>query len=69
MARILLAPVFWLIHWLVVLPVALIVATPFVLVAAAFDSSRYDRAVFARYRGICLSFAEFWDKIGVKFTP
>ena len=30
----------WLIHWLVVLPVALIAATPFVLVAAVFDSSR-----------------------------
>jgi hypothetical protein len=60
---------FWLIHWLIVLPVILLVTTPFVLVAAMFDSLRYDRAVFGRYRSICLSFAEFWDQIGHHFTP
>ena len=60
---------FWFVAWVVVLPLWMIIATPYVLVSAAFDSSRYDRAVVDRYRGICLSFAEFWCKIGVHFTP
>ena len=54
---------FWFVGWIVVLPLWLIIVTPYVLVAAAFDSSSYGRAVCTRYRGICESFAEFWIKI------
>ena len=54
---------FWFVAWIVVLPLWLLFATPYVLVTAAFDSSSYCRAVRARYRHIFESFVEFWTNI------
>ena len=61
--------VFWAVHWLIVLPVALTAATPYVLIAALFDKPRYARAVTRRYRRICAGFAKFWEEGGQGFTP
>ncbi len=69
MAEFLLSMVFWIIHWVIVLPVALVVATPYVLVAAMFRAKPYGSAVRDEYRRICRSFAEFWEKMGYGFTP
>jgi len=51
---------FWFVAWIVLLPLWMIIATPYVLVIAAFDSSSYGQAVRARYRRAFESFVEFW---------
>ena len=53
MVECLYALILWLLGWIVLLPLWLLVATPYVLVAVAFDSSAYGRAICSRYRGMC----------------
>ncbi len=69
MASLFITLVFWGIHWLVVLPTALILATPYVLVAALFRPSPYRSTLADYYGRICLSFAKFWEEMGHEFTP
>ncbi len=69
MHEIFLQLVFWTLHWVVGLPVALIVATPYVLIAGCFDRPGYARAVGRRYAKICAGFAKFWNEGGWGFTP
>jgi len=59
----------WIIHWAVILPTALLAATPYVLIASAFHSPSYLGAVFSYYRRICTSFSRFWNEGGYGFTP
>ena len=40
---------FWFVAWIVLLPLWMIIATPYVLVIAALDSSSYGLAVRDRY--------------------
>jgi len=69
MPQLFLEIVFWAVHWLVVLPVVLIAATPYVLIAAIFHKRRYPLAVLRSYRRICDAFAKFWNEGGWGFTP
>ncbi len=69
MASLFIAFVFWVIYWLVILPTALILATPYVLVAAFLSPSPYRAALTNYYRQIFLSFAKFWEEMGHELTP
>lgn len=69
MASILLTPVFWAIHWGIVLPAALIISTPYILVASLFRPSAYPGRVYSYYKSICQSFAKFWSDVGWEFAP
>ncbi len=69
MARLFLAIVFVAIHWLVVLPVALIVATPYFLVASIFSSLPYGRALIDYYKRLYSSFVRFWKEFGWYCSP
>ena len=69
MANVFVAIVFWIIHWTVILPAALVVATPYILIASLFRSAPYPSAVGCYYGDIYASFAKFWREIGLHFTP
>ena len=59
--------VLWVIFWLLALPLWLLIVTPYVLVAAVFDSQSYGQAVRTRYRAAWNGFADFWERIGWTF--
>lgn len=69
MHQLFLSILFWIVHWVVILPAALLASTPYILIAALFGESRYDRAVVGYYKRICVSFAKFWIEVGLRFTP
>jgi len=69
MAGLFVMVVFWGIHWAIILPVALIVASPYILLASIFRSPPYRSAVCGCYRRIFVSFARFWNEGGWGFTP
>jgi len=68
-AGVFLTLVFCVIHWAVVLPAALVVASPYILVASFFRSSPYRIAVYSYYKRICISFARFWNEGGWGLAP
>lgn len=61
--------VFWIVHWAIVLPVVMIVVTPYILITSLFRKSRYDQAVISSYKSVFFSFAKFWYDGGFGFTP
>lgn len=69
LASLFLTIVFWSIHWLIVLPISLIIATPYVLVVSLKHPRGYRSAVFKQYRKIFNSFVKFWSEGGFGFTP
>lgn len=48
-----------LVLWLILLPVSMVLATPFVLVAAAFSGRPYFESVKDGYRGVY----DFWMRV------
>jgi len=68
-AELFLALTFWVIHWVIVLPVSLALCTPWFVLVTAFEKDSYWVALARRYRSLVASFAKFWDEGGWGFTP
>ena len=67
MAEVLLSCFVWMIHWGVVLPLALIAATPYLAVASAFREGSWRAGMREGYRRVVRSFADFWNSGGWGF--
>jgi hypothetical protein len=65
--NIFLVPIVWLFHWAVILPVALVMATPFVIARRIYRQNLSWPTLRDDYWGIVRSFAEFWNQGGHGF--
>lgn len=69
MASILLSVFVWMIHWGVVLPVAMMIATPYLAVASMTSDDGWRSGMHKGYRAIFRSFSDFWHSGGCGFGP
>lgn len=59
----------WLFHWFIILPVSLVLISPFIVAKCLYERDLSWTRIRERYASVIRSFVEFWNSGGYGFGP